>query len=117
MGVQFQELWMWIRRRKIFASLLVFLTLGVGILLGILVSARAVPTHAQTTGAALLAVPDPISLSGAFAAISKNLSPAVVNISTTQVIEKPKTGKTPRSPQADPFGDFFDRFFDSPSDA
>src|SRR6202142_3915059 len=118
MGGQFQELWMWIRRRKIFASLLVFLTLGVGILLGILVSARAVSTHAQTTGAALLAVPDPISLSGAFASISKNLSPAVVNISTTQVIEKPKGGKTaPRGAQTDPFGDFFDRFFDSPSDA
>jgi serine protease Do len=117
-GVQFQELWSWIRRRTIFASLLVMLTLALGIALGTLLSARALSTHAQTTGTALLAIPDPVSLSGAFSQISKNLGPAVVNISTTQVIEKPKGGKTPRSPQgADPFGDFFDRFFDSPSDA
>jgi serine protease Do len=117
MGVQFQELWTWIRRRKIFASLLVIFTLALGIVLGTLLSSRAPATHAQTTGAALLAVPDPISLSGAFSQISKNLSPAVVNISTTQVIEKPKGGKAPHSSQEDPFGDFFDRFFDSPSDA
>jgi serine protease Do len=116
MGVQFQELLTWVRRRTIFASLLVVATLGIGIAVGTLLSARALPTHAQSTRAALLAIPDPISLSGAFSKISKNLSPAVVNISTTQVIEKPKSGKTPKSPQADPFGDFFDRYFDSPSE-
>ncbi len=80
-------------------------------------------TPSRADGAALLAVPDPVSLSGAFASISKNLSPAVVNISTTQVIEKSKTSKAqPRGgggsgSEQDPFGDFFDRFFDSPDDA
>jgi serine protease Do len=123
MGIQFQELWSWARRRKVFATLLVIVTLGVGILIGTVVPGHTLANHAQApSGAALLAVPDPISLSGAFASISKNLGPAVVNISTTQVIEKPK-GSGKASPHGggddggDPFQDFFDRFFDSPDNA
>jgi serine protease Do len=117
MGIQFLELWSWVRRRKVLASLLVLVTLFVGIIMGSLISGRALATRAQgINGASLLAVPDPVSLSGAFATITKNLGPAVVNISTTQVIEKPKGGgKTPRG--QDGFQDFFDRFFDSPDDA
>ena len=118
MGIEFQELWSWARRRKVLASLLVAVTLCIGIILGTLISGRALATHAQTIGgSSLLAIPDPVSLSGAFASISKNLGPAVVNISTTQVIEKPKGGgKTPRG-QNDQFQDFFDRFFDTPDAA
>lgn len=118
MAIQLQELMEWVRRRKVFASLLVVLTLGIGILIGTLVSGRAQATHEQTasSGATLLAIPDPVTLSSAFSGISKRVGPAVVNISTTQVIEKPKGGK--KSPRRfnDPFGDFFDRFFDSPQD-
>jgi len=120
MGVQFRELWSWVRHRKAFASLLATITLCIGILIGSVISGRALATHAQgSSGASLLGVPDPISLSSAFATISKNLGPAVVNISTTQVIEKPKAGgRTPRGQgENDPFQDFFDRFFDSPEDA
>jgi serine protease Do len=117
MGIQFLELWSWVRRRKVLASLLVAVTLFIGILMGTVISGRALATRAQgISGASLLAVPDPVSLSGAFASITKNLGPAVVNISTTQVIEKPKgASKTPRG--QDGFQDFFDRFFDSPDDA
>jgi serine protease Do len=116
MGVQFQELVSWARRRKVFASLLVAITLGLGIIIGTLISGRALATHGQSgaSGASMLAIPDPITLSNAFSTISKKLGPAVVNISTTQVIEKPKGGtKRPRHLN-DPFQDFFDRFFDSP---
>jgi serine protease Do len=116
MGIQFQELYGWVRRRKFFASLLVVITLGLGIMIGTLISGHAQATHAQApSGASLLAIPDPVTLSSAFANISKKLGPAVVNISTTQVIEKPKTGKNPHR-NNDPFQDFFDRFFDSPSE-
>jgi serine protease Do len=117
MGIQIRELWSWLRHRKSFAFLLVTITLCIGILIGSVISGRALATRAQApNGAALLAVPDPISLSSAFASISKSLGPAVVNISTTQVIEKPKGGtKTPHG-KNDPFQDFFDRFFDSPDD-
>jgi len=120
MGIQLRELLDWARRRKVFASLLVVLMLGIGVTAGTLISGRAMATRAQAAnGASLLGIPDPVALSGAFASISKTLGPAVVNISTTQVIEKPKGGKTPRgkSQEDDPFGDFFDRFFDSPDNA
>jgi serine protease Do len=114
MGMQIQEVLGWARRRKVFASLLVVVTLGVGIMIGTLVSGRAQATHEQSaSGASLLAIPDPVSLSSAFAGISKKLGPAVVNISTTQIIEKPKDGKKQKH-QNDPFQDFFDRFFESP---
>ncbi len=119
MGVQFQELVSWARRRKIFASLLVILTLGIGILIGTVISGRALATHGQSgaSGASLLAVPDPITLSNSFSTISKKLGPAVVNISTTQVLEKPKGAAKRPHHQNDPFQDFFDRFFDSPDNA
>ena len=114
MALQFQELYSWIRRRKIFATLLVMATLGIGIIIGTVISGRAMATHDQNvaSGASLLVIPDPVTLSNGFATISKKVGPSVVNISTTQVIEKPKAGKKPRS-QGD-FQDFFDRFFDSP---
>jgi serine protease Do len=116
MGVQFYELVSWARRRKVFASLLVAATLGIGIMIGTIISGRALATHGQNgaSGASLLAVPDPITLSSSFASISKKIGPAVVNISTTQVIEKPKGGTKRPHHLNDPFQDFFDRFFDSP---
>src|ERR1700690_243331 len=119
MGIQFQELVSWARRRKVFASLLVVVTLGVGIMIGTLISGRALATHGQSSpsGASLLAIPDPITLSNAFSTISKKLGPAVVNISTTQVIEKPKGATKHPHQRNDPFQDFFDRFFDSPDNS
>ncbi|HKS81489.1 MAG TPA: Do family serine endopeptidase [Candidatus Acidoferrales bacterium] len=116
MGIQILELINWAKRRKFFASLLVIATLGVGMLLGMVVSGRAPATHAQApNGATLLAIPDPVTLSNGFSAISKKLEPAVVNISTTQVIEQPKDKTNPHHMQkGDPFQDFFNRFFDSP---
>ncbi len=119
MGIEFIELVSWMRRRKIFASLLVAFTLGIGILIGTLISGHAQATRGQTStsGASLLVVPDPVTLSTSFSGISKKLGPAVVNISTTQVIEKPKgEGKKPKD-FGDPFQDFFDRFFDSPDNS
>jgi len=119
MGIELRELWQWARNRKLLASFLVAVTLCAGILIGTLISGRALATRAQApNGASLLAIPDPVSLSSAFSSISKTLGPAVVNISTTQVIEKPKGGHSPRGGgQSDPFQDFFDRFFDSPDNA
>src|SRR5215472_7632347 len=114
MGIEFREFWAWVQRRKVFATLLVAITLGVGVLIGTLVSGRAQATHAQAaSGATLLAVPDPVALSSAFTGISKKVGPAVVNISTTQVIERPKGEKNPHRFD-NQFQDFFDRFFDSP---
>jgi serine protease Do len=118
MGIEFLELVTWMRRRKIFASLLVAFTLGIGIMIGTLLSGHAQATREQSSsGAALLVVPDPVSLSNSFTGISKKIGPAVVNISTTQVIEKPKGGTKKPKDFGDPFQDFFDRFFDSPDNS
>ena len=116
MGVEFREIMSWARRRKVLASLLVACTLGIGIIIGTIISGHAMATREESfapTGAALLAIPDPVRLSNGFSEISERLAPAVVNISTTQVLEKPK-GK--RHFDSDPFGDFFNRFFNSPDD-
>src|ERR1700685_1663443 len=114
MGIQFIELYSWIRHRKIFATLLLVATLCISIWIGTLISGPALATRDQgANGAALLAIPDPVNLSNGFAAISKKLGPAVVNISTTQIVEKPKGGKKPHA-LGDPFQDFFDRYFDTP---
>ncbi len=117
MGIEWQELWSWVRRRKISASLFVAITLSVGILIGSIISGRALATRAEApNGATLLAIPDPVTMSSAFSAISKSVGPAVVNISTTQVIERPKGGRGPHD-YNDPFGDFFDHFFKAPDNA
>jgi serine protease Do len=63
-------------------------------------------------GATPLAVPNPVQLSGSFAAIVKQDSPAVVNIATTQVIDR-RSRQRQRPDLNDP-GDFFDRFFQFP---
>src|SRR5271170_471079 len=115
MAIQFLELYSWIRRRKIFATLLVVVTLGIGIVIGTVISRPAMATHDQgANGASLLAIPDPVTLSNGFSTISKKLGPAVVNISTTQIIEKPKGSKKPHGSGDPSFQDFFDRFFDTP---
>jgi serine protease Do len=103
----------WFRQRKLLLTLLVACTLGVGIVVGTIISGRVVATrdHAATD-ATLLATPDPARLSSTFAEIVGRVEPAVVNISTTQVIERPRGDRNPRS--QDPFEDFFDRFFSFP---
>jgi len=122
MGQQVKELFDWARRRKILASVFVTLTLVVGILIGSVVSGRvsAMKTFSFAgTNATPLAVPDPIPAASSFSAIVNRVEPAVVNIATTQVMER-KQSKKRRSQQPDqddPMQDFFDRFFDGRQDA
>src|SRR3989475_607892 len=71
------------------------------------------------TTATALAVPDPIPTSSSFAGIVNRVEPAVVNIATTQVMERKPSSKKRRSQpydQDDPMQDFFDRFFDGRPD-
>jgi serine protease Do len=106
-----------------FASTLVILaTLSLGILIGTVVSAgvKGKEKAASSSDATPLQVPSPQQLSSQFSQISRQLEPAVVNISTEMTIKNPhkKGGKgTPGSPDDDnggddnPMQDFFDRFF------
>src|SRR5215467_5366197 len=120
----------WARKEKLVAGLFVALTLVVGILIGTVVSGR---TSAMKTlafagkGATPLAIPDAIPSSNSFASIVNRVEPAVVNISTTQVMERRQSMRKRRVPQQpdgqqpdnpnDPMQDFFDRFFDGRGDS
>src|SRR6266446_3136156 len=121
MGEQVRELFTWARRRKILATFFVVLTLAVGILIGSIVSGRTSAMKSFGFGgttATPLAVPDPIPATNSFAAIVNRVEPAVVNIATTQVMERRQTKKRRAQPndQDDPMQDFFDRFFDGRQD-
>jgi len=47
-----------------------------------------------------------------FADLAERLSPAVVNISTSQMAETRRRGPVPGLPEGSPFGEFFDEFLD-----
>jgi serine protease Do len=126
MGQQFSDLFGWARKRKFLATFSVALTLTVGILIGSIVSGRVSAMKSLSfagTNATPLAVPDPIPSSNSFSSIVTRVEPAVVNIATTQVLERranPQTKKrrsNPQYDQDDPMQDFFDRFFDGRQDA
>ena len=126
MGVQIRELVDWVRRRKIFALLLVLITLSAGIMIGTVVSGRVQATHGQgPNGAGPLSVPDPVQLSGTFSGIATKLAPAVVNINTTSLVQAPR-GKKRRGGDGDDdddqnqdndnLDDFFHHFFNGQPD-
>ena len=112
----------WMRREKAVAGLFVALTLVVGILIGTIVSGHTSAMKTMTfagKGATPLPLPDAIPSSNSFASIVNRVEPAVVNISTTQVLEKRQSLNrkrravpNPNGDQDDPMQDFFDRFFD-----
>lgn len=135
------ELANWSKTRKPLALLLVALTLGVGIVMGTLISGHAGASRAYFEGGAkTLSIPDPVIMSNAFSGIVNKLEPAVVHISSTQMIQAPRghaipmpaprrsprpNGNNPNDPGAknpdqnqnqDPYQDFFNRFFDNPDD-
>src|SRR5579872_1659823 len=138
MGQQVREIFGWARRRKLLASAFLVLTLVVGILIGSIVSGRTSAMKAMSTfaknNATPLSLPDPVPASASFSGIVTRVEPAVVNIATTQVLErKPATSRKRRATpgggggqgggqgygndQDDPMQDFFDRFFDGRQDA
>src|SRR5580704_569619 len=130
MGLQVKELFDWARRRKILASAFLVITLGVGIVIGSIVSGKVSAMKTLTfagTNATPLAVPDPIPSSNSFSTIVTRVEPAVVNIATTQVLERKPSARKRRPQQGqgqgqgndqdDPMQDFFDRFFDGRQDA
>jgi len=128
MGIQIREFATWVRNRKILATLLVTVTLAIGMVIGTVISGHVGAAHpAAGVSGTPLAIPDPVQLSSAFATIVKQVQPAVVNISTTQVIEQHGKGRggqrnrggelnppDDQQPDQQPFQDFFNRFFDFP---
>ena len=74
MGLQLREFAAWARNRKVLASLLVTLTLAIGMLIGTVISGHVGAAHpASSVGGTPLAIPDPVQLSSAFASIVKQV--------------------------------------------
>jgi serine protease Do len=123
--------WDKLKTHRLGSSLLVLITLAVGILIGTVISygVRGQDKNNASADAAPLTVPAPKQLSTTFSQIAKQLEPAVVNINTESTIKNPHrrapgggrgraTPVPPQGPDDDqegqgdnPFQDFFDRFF------
>lgn len=106
----------WTRRRKFIATISIAATLVIGIFIGTLVSGRVSAMRSFSfagANATPLALPDPIPSSNSFSSIVNRVEPAVVNIATTQVIDRKskKHHSSPLDPD-DPSEDFFFHFFD-----
>lgn len=119
MGEQVKDLVGWARRRKILAAVFVAFTLAAGIMIGTVVSGRVSAMKALNfagTSAKPLAIPEPVPSSSSFSGIVNRVEPAVVNIATTQVMDRKSAMRgrkhsQPNDDQDDPMQDFFDRFF------
>jgi serine protease Do len=92
---------------RYFAALVIALTLGIGVIVGTLVSrgVRADRRVAVAPDAKILTDPSPVALSGSFAKIAAKVSPAVVNINTKSTVRFQETGP------GDPSDKLFRRFF------
>ena len=108
-----------VKSHRLGSTLTVVATLALGILIGTVAShsgkGRALAAYASDD-ATQLTTPAPKQLSSAFAQISKQIEPSVVNINTDSTIKAPtrRGRRTPGGGSGDDdqsMQDFFDRFF------
>jgi serine protease Do len=102
-----------IRTQRPVSTLVVLLTLTLGILIGTVLSRSGVRGNSARTDAALLPMQSPQQLGTTFGQVSKQISPSVVNINTESTAKPRRRGGRPNRGDngEDPFQDFFDRFF------
>jgi serine protease Do len=116
-----------VKTQRMLSTLVILLTLTVGILIGTVLSRSGVKGNSNPLpDAALLPMQSPQQLSNAFGQVAKQLEPEVVNINSESTPKAPRrrlrrpdrnNPNSPNSPNSpddngqDPFQDFFDRFF------
>jgi serine protease Do len=107
-----REATMSVTGRRILPGLVVAGTLGIGILIGTVLShgVRAAKVAGLAPDAAPLPVPSPVELSNSFAQIAAALEPTVVNINTETTVHVAR--RQFHSPDGAPLGDLFDHFFE-----
>src|SRR6202030_2337382 len=108
----------WTSRRTYVAGGLIAATLSVGILIGTVVSGKVSAMKSialAVKGATPLAMPNSIPSSNSFSSIVNRVEPAVVNIDTTQVMDR-KSKRHHAGEEDDPSEDFFFHFFDGRPD-
>jgi len=105
-----------IRTQRVLSTLVILVTLSVGILIGTVLSRSGVKGNSTSTAdATLLAMQSPQQLSKTFGQVAKDMEPAVVNIRSDSTPKPRRRGRQSQRPQTpdggDDPGDFFDRFF------
>ncbi|MBV9341496.1 MAG: Do family serine endopeptidase [Acidobacteria bacterium] len=119
MQLRLNALWGRCKANRSAFTLVILLTLALGILLGTIISGGVRGQEKRSSDAAPLSVPSPRQLSNQFTQVAKSLEPAVVNINTESTLKPTarRRGQSPGDDQDNPFGDFFDRFFGNPDNA
>src|SRR5215467_3527578 len=124
MQVRARELWERYKANRLASTVVILLTLALGILIGTVISGGVKGQEKKSAAEATpLSLPAPRQLSNEFSQIAKALEPAVVNINTESTIKpsaRRRGGQNPGGEDNDennPFGDFFDRFFGQQGDA
>jgi serine protease Do len=97
--------------RRVLPALLIVATLGMGILIGTVVShgVRAAKSNPLAADAKPLTMPSPVELSNSFAQIAERIEDSVVNINTETTVRISR--RQFHSPEDSPLNDFFDHFF------
>src|SRR6185312_1273387 len=116
MNSQFSALLAKLKAQRLVSSLIILLTLTIGILIGTVLSRSGVRGNSSAApDAALLPMQTPQQLSNTFGQVAKQVEPAVVNINTES---NPKPRRRLRrgqgqgdDNQGDDLQDFFNRFF------
>src|SRR5258705_4438456 len=122
MEVRANALWERFKANRPASTLVVLLTLALGILIGTVVSGGVKGQEKKSADATPLSVPAPRQLSNQFSQIAKSLEPAVVNVNTESTVKpsvRRRGGQNPGGPGGDEnnsFGDFFDQLFGRPGD-
>jgi serine protease Do len=117
MNSRFAGLGARIRAQRLLSTLIVLLTLTLGILIGTVLSRSGVRGNTMSSADAALLPPmqSPQQLSNTFRGVAKQLEPSVVNINSESNAKQPRRrmrrGAPPGGGGEDPFQDFFDRFF------
>jgi serine protease Do len=116
MNSRFAALLARMKTQRVFSTLVVLLTLTVGILIGTVLSKSGVKGNSTADASLLPHMQTPQQLGNTFGQIAKQLSPAVVNINSESTPKPRRRMRRPNSPGGggdgqDPFQDFFDRFF------
>lgn len=120
MEVRASVLWGRFRANRVAFTLVILLTLAVGILIGTVVSVGVRGQEKKSAEATPLSLPAPRQLSNQFSQIAKSLEPAVVNINTESTIKpvaRRRGQQGPGDDQDNQFGDFFDKFFGGQGDS
>ena len=116
MNSRFSALVSRMRTQRALSTLVILLTLTVGILIGTVLSRGGVRGNSTPDGSLLPAMQTPQQLSNTFGQVANAVEPTVVNVSTESTPKVRRRGRAPNRGQRDnggddPFQDFFDRFF------